>query len=126
VFFAGIARAERHLRAARAPDREQHMEAFAHFVLKHRAAILAASALATLASAGLMSRLKVNADFDSYLSPTDPVIVRSRAVGQAFGSNHTAVALIESEDAFAPETLKGIARVSKAYEDLPGVPRSSA
>lgn len=97
------------------------MDAFANFVIGHRKAILALSVLLTLAAAGLMTRLKVNADFESYLSPTEPVIMRSKEVGKAFGSNKTAVMLIESKDAFAPDVLRGVARLTRAYKDQPGV-----
>ncbi len=97
------------------------MEAFANFVIRHRKAILLLSVVVTVVSAALMTRLTIDTNFANYLSPTDPVIVRSKEVGNAFGANYTAMVLIESKDAFAPEVLNGISRLSKAYKQTEGV-----
>ncbi|MGC4120850.1 MAG: MMPL family transporter [Myxococcales bacterium] len=51
----------------------------------------------------------------------NPVIVASKEVGNAFGSNKTAVVLIESKETFSPDVLKGVARLTKAYKDHAGV-----
>jgi len=97
------------------------MEAFANFVIRYRKAILVLSVVVTVGAGALMTRLTVDTDFSNFLSATDPVIKHSREVGNAFGSNYTAMVLVESEDSFAPEILRGINRLTRAYKDQPGV-----
>jgi hypothetical protein len=97
------------------------MQAFADVVIRHRKAILALAVVASIGAGALMTTLTVDTDFANYLSQADPAIRHSKEVGEAFGSNYTAVVLVESDDSFAPEVLRGIQRLTRGFQDDPGV-----
>ncbi|MBN2361531.1 MAG: MMPL family transporter [Deltaproteobacteria bacterium] len=97
------------------------MESVANFIIRYRKLILALSVVVSAGAGALLTQLKVDTDFTNYISPTDPVIMQLKEVGSAFGSNYTAIVLVESGDSFAPEIMQGIDRLTRAYQDHPGV-----
>jgi predicted RND superfamily exporter protein len=66
-------------------------------------------------------RLRVNADFVTYLSADNPVVRAYHYVAKVFGGNETGVVLLTAPDVYRPDVLALIDSLTVAYESIDGV-----
>jgi len=68
-----------------------------------------------------MLRVRMNADFTTYLRQNDPLVQQFNYIGKEYASKSMALVLIQTDDVFTPETLKLIRDLTDAYEKLEGI-----
>jgi predicted RND superfamily exporter protein len=72
----------------------------------------------TILSAYQMIKIKMNADFATYLQQDDPLVQQYNKIGDKFGGKSTAMVLIETDDIFNAQNLKLIGDLTNAYQSL--------
>jgi predicted RND superfamily exporter protein len=65
-----------------------------------------------------MVKVKLNADFATYLQQDDPLVQQYNKLGDKFGGKSTAMVLIETDDIFSVQYLKLISDLTEAYQLL--------
>jgi predicted RND superfamily exporter protein/outer membrane lipoprotein-sorting protein len=92
-------------------------------VIRYRAAVLAATVLVTVVLGAQLKNLTVIIDPNNFLPPTHPDVVATNTVDSIFGSKYVVVIGITARegDAFQPEILRKVQRITAAMGELPGV-----
>ncbi|NOZ69959.1 MAG: MMPL family transporter [Deferribacteres bacterium] len=89
-------------------------------IIRCRGVVIALLAILTLVLGYEMLRVRLNADFTTYLRQDDPLVRQFNYIGKEYASKSMALVLIE-DDVFTPRTLKLIQNLTAAYEELDGV-----
>ena len=91
------------------------------FVLRWRVPLLIAVLVTTVLLGAAVMKVKLNADFSTYLSQDSPLVQEFNRVGQVFKSNYVGMVLIRTDGIFTTENLALIDRLTQAYEGVKGV-----
>jgi predicted RND superfamily exporter protein len=94
------------------------MKSIAEFVVRNRIMIIIIVVILTILSAYQMIKIKMNADFATYLQQDDPLVQQYNKIGDKFGGKSTAMVLIETDDIFNAQNLKLIGDLTNAYQSL--------
>ncbi len=97
------------------------MKRLADLIIRNRVVVLIVVALATLFLGYEATKVKLNADFSSYLQQDNPLVQKFNRVGEIFAGKSITMVTIESEDIFSTKTLTLIRDLTNAYENLDGV-----
>jgi len=98
-----------------------HKKNFSDFIVRNRIVVIALLILGMLFFGYEITRLKLNADFSTYLKQDDPLVQGFNRIGEIFAGKSIAITLIDSEDVFSNQTLSLIQKLTEAYESIPGV-----
>jgi predicted RND superfamily exporter protein len=94
---------------------------FSDFIVRNRIIVIALLILGLLFFGYEITRLKLNADFSTYLKQDDPLVKEFNRIGEIFAGKSIAITLIDSEDVFSNQTLTLVQKLTEAYENIPGV-----
>ncbi|NOZ04271.1 MAG: RND family transporter [FCB group bacterium] len=97
------------------------MKRLADIIIRNRVTIIIVVVLLTLFLGYETTKIKLNADFSSYLQQDNPLVQKFNRIGEIFAGKSIAMVTIESEDIFSAKTLALIRNLTNAYEDLDGV-----
>jgi predicted RND superfamily exporter protein len=90
---------------------------FTDFVIRNRIIVIVLLILGMLFFGYEITRLKLNADFSSYLKQGDPLVVEYNRIGEIFAGKSLVMVPIESENVFSFQTLSLIKKLTEV--DLP-------
>ena len=88
-------------------------------ILRHRIAVLAATAVVSVVAALYASRVGLESSIEIWFLEDDPTLVSYREFLDRFGADEFAVVGVFARDVFAPEVVKAVERVSEAARDVP-------
>ena len=93
------------------------------FSVRHPGLVLATVALLTLAACLLIPRVRLQLDAWSLVPAGDPVLQASDNAARLFGLQDVVVIGVVNEDSgiYAPDTLRRIARLSRALSEVDGI-----
>jgi predicted RND superfamily exporter protein len=91
------------------------------FIIRKRIVVILLLVFATLFFGYFATKIKLNADFSTYLKENDPLVQEFNRIGEIFAGKSIAITLIDSEDVFSNQTLSLIQKLTEAYESIPGV-----
>ncbi len=91
------------------------------FIIRKRIILILLLVFSTVFFGYFATRIKLNADFSSYLKENDPLVQEFNRIGEIFAGKSIAITLIDSEDVFNYQTLSLIQKLTEAYESVPGV-----
>jgi predicted RND superfamily exporter protein len=74
----------------------------------------------------LAVRVTVDPSMDPLVAPDDPDRLAYDKLRQRFGNDETVLVILHSPDAYAPDMLKRVARLTRALRELPGVDNASS
>jgi len=94
---------------------------FSDFVVRNRIIVIALLVLATLFFGYEITRLKLNADFSTYLKQDDPLVKEYNRIGEIFAGKSLVMVPIESENVFSFQTLSLMKKLTDAYKNLPNI-----
>ncbi len=94
---------------------------FSDFVVRNRIIVIVVLILATLFFGYKITRLKLNADFSTYLKQDDPLVKEYNRIGEMFAGKSLVMVPVESEDVFSFQTLYLVKKLTDAYKNLPNV-----
>jgi len=99
------------------------VEAYLHFLLRHRLAVAAFVALATIGFALPLGSLRIHTDFFDFYPPAHPYIKMYQQFRRMFGSANVLTVILEVHhgDIYNPETLQKIDRMTKNVVESRGV-----
>ena len=97
------------------------LKGFSQWVIGKRKYVFIATAVLTLISGCLISTVKVNPDFTSYLPKSDPVIQLFDKIGEEYGGNLLALVALETGDIFDAEVIRDINEITTALKTVEGV-----
>ena len=89
-------------------------------IRRRRVVILAVAALTLLAAYGA-TKVRLNADFSTYLDESTPLVQQYNYVGETFAGNSIGMVLVTAPDVFAPDVLGLMDRLTAAYGDVEGI-----
>jgi hypothetical protein len=95
-----------------------------HHAIRHPRLVLALVAVATLAAAPGILRLKLRTDGQTLVSPTAPEVMADQSIRERFGIHDQLVVLIQprhNDGIFNPATLQLIRGLTAEFKQLPGV-----
>ncbi len=87
-------------------------------IIRRRGIVIALLIVLTVILSYEMLRVRMNADFTTYLRQDDPLVQQFNYIGKEYASKSVALVLIQTEDVFTPATLKLIRDLTDAYEKL--------
>ncbi len=93
----------------------------ADIVIRNRWLIIALMLVITAKMGWQGSRVKLNADFSTYLRQDDPLVQQYNRIGDTFGGNSVGVALLSSDDIFTPENLALLQALTEAFQNVEGI-----
>ena len=93
----------------------------ADIVIRNRWLIIAFMVVITAIMGWQGSRVKLNADFSTYLRQDDPLVQQYNRIGDTFGGNSVGVALLSSDDIFTPENLALLQALTEAFQNVEGI-----
>ncbi len=94
---------------------------FADAIVRGRRLVVLLTLALTVAAVPGALRLRVNADFVTYLSADNPVVRAYHYVARVFGGNETGVVLLTAPDVYRPDVVALIDSLTSAYESIDGV-----
>jgi predicted RND superfamily exporter protein len=94
---------------------------FADAIVRRRRIVVWLTLALTVAAVPGALRLRVNADFVTYLSADNPVVRVYHHVADVFGGNETGMVLLTAPDVYRPDVLALIDSLTSAYESIDGV-----
>lgn len=97
------------------------LEGLAKVAIQRRRVVLAVAGALTVVAAFGVARLKLNADFSTYLDARDPLVRTYNYVGDEFAGNATGLVLVTAPDVFTPEVLRTVDTLTNAYRNVEGV-----
>jgi predicted RND superfamily exporter protein len=95
-----------------------NMKRFANFIIYNRIIVIVLVILLTLVLGYQTLKIKMNADFATYLQQDDPLVQQYNMIGNKFGGKSTAMVLIETGDVFSAQNLKMVRDLTEAYQSL--------
>jgi predicted RND superfamily exporter protein len=94
---------------------------FTELVIRRRGIVVVVTLL-LMAAAGLAAtRVRLNADFVTYLNAKDPLVRAYNYVGEVFGGNETGMVLVTASDIYQPEVLSLIDELTETYQTVEGI-----
>lgn len=90
-------------------------------LLRFRVALLACVLLATGWLGYELANIRLNGDFSTYLSRSDPAVRQFNLVGERYGSKSIGIVVVESSNVFDSDILRLIRDLTAAYEQVDGV-----
>ena len=99
----------------------QLIDKLAGRVVRARRTVIVAVSLLTVVAGFGATKLRLNADFSTYLNASDPLVQAYNDVGERFAGNSIGVVLVTAPDVFAPDVLSLIDRLTKAYRSVDGI-----
>ncbi len=97
------------------------LRGFSQWVIRKRKYVFIATAILTLIFGSLISTVKVNPDFTSYLPKSDPVIRLFDKIGEEYGGNLLALVALEAKDIFDAEVIRDINDITTDLKTIEGV-----
>ncbi len=97
------------------------MKRWIEMVLNRPWIVIGVVLLLTVGALTFLPRIQFDASIDAMIPDDDPVLMDLQAVAEEFGSQELFFIAIESDDVFAPSTLRKIADLEEALRALPGV-----
>ncbi|MFQ6618210.1 MAG: RND family transporter, partial [Fidelibacterota bacterium] len=97
------------------------MKTIADFIVRRRVITITILVLLTLFLGYEVTKVRLNADFSTYLQRDDPLVQQFNRIGEIFAGKSITMVLIESDDLFSTETLTLIQNLTDAYEGVDGV-----
>lgn len=94
---------------------------FSNFVIRNRLVVIVLLILATFFFGYRITRLKLNADFSTYLKQDDPLVKEYNHIGEMFAGKSLVMVPIESENVFSFQTLSLMKKLTDAYKNLPNI-----
>ncbi|MEP6622003.1 MAG: outer membrane lipoprotein-sorting protein [bacterium] len=103
------------------------MRRLAELVIRYRIAVLAATAVITMALVLQFRNLSIIIDPNNFLPPTHPGVIATNKVEKVFGSKYVIVIGLTAHvgEAIDPRILAKVARITAAVSELPGVVKSN-
>ncbi len=102
------------------------IEAAFGWIVRRRAPILVAYALALAAAVWLALGIRSDAGISGLLVPSDPDFVATRAFEKIFPERPIVILLLEADDPWSPDVLRDTAALEAALRAIPGVSPYSA
>ncbi len=97
------------------------MKRLIDIIIRRRGIVITLLLLVTLILGYEMFKVRLNADFTTYLRQDDPLVRQFNYIGKQYASKSMGLVLIEADDVFSPQTLKLVRDLTAAYEELDGV-----
>ena len=97
------------------------LERLARAVVRRRYLVIAVVVLLSGIAAYGASKLRLNADFSTYLTPDDPLVQAYNSVGERFHGNAIGLALVTAPDVFDGEALRVIDGLTEAFRQIDGI-----
>jgi uncharacterized protein len=97
------------------------LDRFAGGVIRRRRVVVVGTVLLVAAAGVAAARVRLNADFVTYLNAGNPLVRAYNYVGEVFGGNETGVVLVTAPDIFQPEVLSLIQELTELYQTLEGI-----
>ncbi|NIO79385.1 MAG: MMPL family transporter [Candidatus Aminicenantes bacterium] len=94
------------------------MKTLADLVIRKRIIIIIVVAILTILLGYKMVKVKLNADFATYLRQEDPLVQQYNKLGDKFGGKSTAMILIETDEVFTEQNLKLVNDLTEAYREI--------
>jgi predicted RND superfamily exporter protein len=94
------------------------MKTIADFIIRNRILVIITVIILTILFGYQMIKVKMNADFATYLQRDDPLVQQYNKIGDKFGGKSTAMVLIETGDVFNVQNLKLVRDLTEAYQSL--------
>lgn len=94
---------------------------FMSLIIRRRGVVAAIALLLTAAAGVAATRVRLNADFVTYLNAGNPMVRAYRYVGDVFGGNELGMALITAPDIYQPEVLSLISELTEVYRETEGI-----
>lgn len=97
------------------------MKRFVDFIMKKRIFVLIILIILTIFFAYKSTKVKMNADFSTYLNEGSPEFKQFNRVGRLFGGKSIVMVLIESDNVFSYQNLKLLRTLTAGYENLDSI-----
>ncbi len=97
------------------------LQRLAQGVVRRRRIVIGLVVAATLVAGYGASRVRLNADFSTYLEESDPLVRAYNYIGKTFAGNSTGIVLVTAPDVFDPEVLGLLDRLTEAYREVDGI-----
>jgi predicted RND superfamily exporter protein len=110
-------------RRAQQAVRSTRAERYAHWVLRHRWAVLVVLGVVSASALVFVPRVGFDASIESWVRPDDPALAAYNAFVDRFGADEITVIGVFADDVFAPAVLKAVAAISEAAARAPYVHR---
>lgn len=94
---------------------------FTELVIRRRGIVVVVTVLLTAAAGLAATRVRLNADFVTYLNARDPLVRAYHYVGDVFGGNETGMVLVTAPDVYQPDVLSLIEELTETYQTLEGI-----
>jgi predicted RND superfamily exporter protein len=94
---------------------------FTDFVIRNRIIVIVLLILGLFFFGYKITRLKLNADFSSYLKQGDPLVIEYNRIGEIFAGKSLVMVPIESENVFSFQTLSLMNKLTEAYKNIPSI-----
>lgn len=97
------------------------IKSFTGFIIRHRVTVIIVMVILSLFFGYQVTRVKLNADFSSYLQQNNPLVEQFNRIGKIFAGKSITMVLVESKDVFSADTLSLLKKLTAAYENVKGV-----
>ncbi len=94
---------------------------FTRWVIRRRGIVVVVTLLLTAAAGLAATRVRLNADFVTYLNAKDPLVRAYNSVGEVFGGNETGMVLVTAPDVYQPDVLSLIEELTETYQAVEGI-----
>jgi predicted RND superfamily exporter protein len=94
---------------------------FTQLVIRRRGVVLTVTLLLVGVAALAATRVRLNADFVTYLNAKNPLVRAYNYVGDVFGGNETGMVLVTAPDVYQPAVLLLLDELTEAYQAIDGV-----
>lgn len=97
------------------------LERLARVIIAKRRWVIGLVLATTVVAAYGATKVRLNADFSTYLSQSDPLVRAYNYIGDTFGGNSIGLVLVTAPDVFDPEVVSAIDRLTEAYRKVEGI-----
>lgn len=97
------------------------LEHLAETVIARRRWVLGLVLAITAVTGYGATKVRLNADFATYLNQKNPLVRAYNYIGETFGGNSVGLVLVTAPDVFQPDVLRAIDRLTDAYRDVEGI-----
>ncbi len=94
---------------------------FSDFVIRNRIIVIVLLILATFFFGYNVTKIRLNADFSTYLKQDDPLVKEYNHIGEMFAGKSLVMVPIESENVFSFQRLSLMKKLTDAYKNLPSI-----
>lgn len=93
----------------------------ADLAIRYRWAVIVGVVTVTAVLGWRATKVGLNADFSTYLSQNDPLVMQFNRIGEIFGGNSFGIALVTAEDVFTKENLELVQRLTETFRNVEGI-----